>query len=265
MEVRIQLTCPLTFLDRLFLRFMPASTPEFGIPKVALVMARLIVDNEDRGSRFFVVPICDEKQMCTGVKSIHLPPRTGTGPLDFSITYFDHVRLPPTSLVASDLHDFSAPARPLEAWWDEIWRIQLGTLAVPAPWISAMKAVAFIGGRYSMHRTITGKKRPTPIISFRTQQWSVLNAIAVSMVMENWYPKIIDAALHGAGSHRVRHALAVICKTTVCRHFQRVVPDLAERCGAQGTFEQNYMARIEVSLFFVISAAYHLDTSIERW
>ncbi len=40
-----------------FIRFMPASTPAFGIPKVALVMARLMDKGEDLGCRYFIVPI----------------------------------------------------------------------------------------------------------------------------------------------------------------------------------------------------------------
>ncbi|KAJ3763918.1 acyl-CoA oxidase [Lentinula raphanica] len=228
-------------------KFMPASTPAFGIPKVALVNAKMIVDGEDRGARFFIVPICNEREMCRGVISTRLPTRSGTNPLDFSITQFDNVWLPPTALVASDISDFSLPERPLEAWWDEVWRIQLGTMAVPAPWINALKATAFIGGRYSMHRTIIGKGANVmiPIISFRTQQWPVLNATAVAMVMNTWFPRSIQFAMADNTDHRVRHAMSVIVKATVCRHFQRCVPEMAERCGAQGTFEHNYMAKIE--------------------
>lgn len=229
---------------------MPASTPSFGIPKVALVMARLIVDGEDRGSRFFVVPICNEREMYRGVNSVRLPPRSGTGPLDFSITTFNQVHLPPSALVAPDILDYNTPTQPLEAWWDEIWRIQLGTMAVPAPWISAIKAVAYIGGRYSMHRCLLGKRsEPVPIMTFRTQQWPIAHATAVGMVMANWFPIVIKEAMEKTTDHRVRHAMSVIVKTTICRHFQRCVPEVAERCGAQGTFEHNYMARIEVSRF----------------
>ncbi|KAG5652552.1 hypothetical protein H0H81_004613 [Sphagnurus paluster] len=227
-------------------KFMPASTPSFGIPKVALVMARLIVDGQDCGSRFFVTPICNEREMYRGVHSVRLPPRSGTGPLDFSITSFDHVHLPPTALVASDILDYKVPSQSLEAWWNEIWRIQLGTMAVPAPWISAIKAVAYIGGRYSMHRCLLGKRsEPVPILTFRTQQWPILHATAVGMVMANWFPLVIQEAMDRTADHRVRHAMSVIVKTTICRHFQRCVPEVAERCGAQGTFEHNYMARIE--------------------
>ncbi|KAF9269856.1 acyl-CoA oxidase [Marasmius fiardii PR-910] len=227
-------------------KFMPASTPAFGIPKVALVMARMIVDGQDRGSRFFIVPVCNEHEMYRGVVSSRLPTRSGTNPLDFSLTRFNNVHLPPTALVTSDITDLSVPERPLEAWWNEIWRIQLGTLAVPAPWISAMKAAAYIGGKYSMHRSIIGtRNQPTAIIAFRTQQWPILNATAVSMIMDNWYPRAVRYAMEGTTDHRVRHAMSVIVKATICRHFQRTVPEIAERCGAQGTFEHNYMARIE--------------------
>ena len=248
------------------LRFMPASTPAFGIPKVALVMARLIVNREDRGCRFFVVPICNETEMYHGIDSIRLPPRSGTGPLDFAITRFNHVHLPFTALVTSDLSDLSAPLHPLQAWWDEVWRIPLGTLAVPAPWISAIKAVAYIGGRYSMHRCILGKsKTPVPIISFRTQQLPILHATAIALVMASWYPAAIKMCFEDTMDPRVQHALAVITKATVCRHFQRCVSEVAERCGAQGTFEQNYMAKIEVRNEAVFSCRFTLNPVPERW
>jgi len=192
------------------------------------------------------VPICNEREMYAGVHSTRLPNRSGTGPLDFAITTFEHVHLPLTALVASDILNISKPARPLEAWWNEIWRIQLGTMAVPAPWISAIKAVAYIGGRYSAHRCILGKQNdPTPIITFRTQQWPIAHATAVGMVLSNWFPIAVRQAMENCPDHRVRHAMSVVIKTTVCRHFQRCVPEVAERCGAQGTFEQNYMAKIE--------------------
>lgn len=67
---------------------MPATTPLFGMNKVALVMARLIVDDQSRGLRWFIVPICDEHEMHTGITSKRLPTRSGTAPLDFSITSF---------------------------------------------------------------------------------------------------------------------------------------------------------------------------------
>lgn len=233
---------------------MPASTPSFGIAKVALVMARLMVDGEDRGPRFFIVPICNEREMFKGVESIRLGPRSGTTPLDFSITRFDHVLVPHTALVTSNLEDCSLPESPLRAWWDEVWRIPVGTMAIAAFTIPALKAVSFIAGKYSMHRSLTGKGAgPIPIISFRTQQWPILHAVATGLVVDNWYSITASESANESLDSRIRHGLAVVVKTTVCRHVQRCISEVAERCGAQGTFEHNFMARFEVGDMYIPS------------
>ena len=234
---------------------MPASTPSFGIAKVALVMARLIVSGEDRGPRFFIVPVCNEREMFRGVESIRLGPRPGTAPLDFSITSFNHVLVPHAALVASDLQDYSLPKFPLKAWWDEVWRIPVGTMTIVSFTIPALKAIAFIAGKYSMHRSLTGKgPEPIRIITFRTQQWPVMHAVAVGLVLENWYAVTARRVTDTSLDPRVRHGLAVVVKTTVARHIQRCVYEVAERCGAQGGFEHNFMARFEVGhIFFCFS------------
>ncbi len=146
---------------------MPASTPALQHTQGSLGDGASHCQRRRRGCRFFLVPICNEHEMYEGVSSTRLPPRSGTGPLDFSITTFNHVA--PASHRACRIgyiYNVAKPSRPLEAWWDEIWRIQLGTMAVPAPWISAIKAVAYIGGHYSMHRSLLGKNNaPTPILA----------------------------------------------------------------------------------------------------
>ncbi|KAH0828678.1 acyl-CoA oxidase [Lanmaoa asiatica] len=188
-------------------KFMPASTPSFRIPKVALVMARLIVDGEDRGPRFFIVPICNEREMFKGVESIRLGPRSGTTPLDFSITRFDHVLGP--SHCFGDL-EFGGP------------------FLAPVPIDGLGRAQC-----------------PVPIISFRTQQWPVLHAVAVSFMIENWYSITASQITNESVDPRVRHGLAVIVKATISRHVQRCISEVSERCGAQSLFENNFMARFE--------------------
>ena len=119
-------------------------------------------------------------------------------------------------------------------------------MTVPGPAVNGTKAVAYIGGKYSLHRSIVGKTpQPTPIIAFRTQQLPIAQAVAAAHVMDNWFRPAVMGALQ-TSDHRVRHALSVIIKATICRNFQRTVFDVSERCGAQGTFEHNYMARAEV-------------------
>ncbi|VDB94428.1 unnamed protein product [Peniophora sp. CBMAI 1063] len=222
-------------------KFMPASTPLFGIKKVALVMARLIVDDEDRGHRWFIVPICDEKRLYTGVVSKRLPTRSGTSPLDFSLTSFHNVRLPESALLSMSLE---APTSPRDAWWREVWRIPLGSMAVAAPFVQAIKHTAYIGGSYSLHRTIVGRGPvPIPIITFPTQQWPIMSAVAVANVLEAWYKDVIGLVVGDALDPRVRHGLSVAVKTTIYRHFQSCADTISERCGGQGTFESNYIAR----------------------
>lgn len=48
---------------------MPPTGPKGRMPRVAIVMARLIVDGEDRGVRPFVVGLGDGNEMCEGVSA----------------------------------------------------------------------------------------------------------------------------------------------------------------------------------------------------
>lgn len=48
---------------------MPPTTPVNGFPRVAVVMARLVVASEDRGVRPFIVWLNDGQNMCDGITS----------------------------------------------------------------------------------------------------------------------------------------------------------------------------------------------------
>lgn len=85
-----------------------------------------------------------------------------------------------------------------------------------------------------------------PIISFPTQQWPILHAVAVGTVLEVWFKTLIPMFTDTSIDHRVRHGLSVLVKTTVLRQVAPCTYALAERCGAQGTIENNFMAKFEV-------------------
>lgn len=213
-------------------RWMPATTPSFGIPKVAIVMARLIVSGQDRGVRSFIVPVCNKFQMYRGVRSTRLPRRSGTSPLDFSITTFDHVLLPITALLGESLE---APKDPLQAWWSEMWRIPIGTGAVAGPLVQALKHAAYIGTSYSLHRHVVGKTpQPVPLMSFWTQRWAMVQAVAVARVLDVWHPIVVKQSVNMTLESGVRHAYSVIAKAAIARLFQPCLREVIERCGAQG-------------------------------
>ena len=122
-------------------------------------------------------------------------------------------------------------------------------MCVAAPFVSGLKASAYITGQYSLHRTVTGPANTqTPIISFRTQQWSVAEAAAAGLVYEEFFTTAIELAFRETSDPRVRHAVIAITKATIVRHVQRCLSRLGERLGAQGTLEQNYIPRLEVKL-----------------
>jgi acyl-CoA oxidase len=220
---------------------MPASTAN-GYKKVAVVIAKLIIDGVSKGSRSFLVPITDGKQMYRGITSYELPPRTGTTPLDFSLTKFDNVHVPRSALLGRE--DLSIGTR--VDWWEEISRIPIGTFGVALPFIQGLKQISFIAGKYSIIRRVGVGKGTAPIISFATQQIPVLQATATSYIMDAWWPDQVQLVRSKSVPFELRHAAATIFKTTVVRHALRLTSLLSERCGAQGTFEQNVMQGFEV-------------------
>lgn len=48
---------------------MPPTMPLAGLPRVAVVFAKLLVGEEDRGLRPFLVALGNGKEMCSGVSS----------------------------------------------------------------------------------------------------------------------------------------------------------------------------------------------------
>lgn len=50
-------------------KIVPPSMPVAGLPRIAVVMAKLVVNSEDFGIRPVVVALNDGKQMCKGVTS----------------------------------------------------------------------------------------------------------------------------------------------------------------------------------------------------
>jgi acyl-CoA oxidase len=216
------------------------------VRKTALVMARLMVDNEDHGLRWFIVPICDENQMFPGVVSRRLPTRSGADPLDFSLTTFNHVFLPQTALLGSSS---KPPESPQISWWNEVQRLSIGSMAVAAPALQSLKHITYIGGKYSFYRTVVGRtSKPIPIITFPTQQWPILYGVALSFVLEAWYKEVTSLINETRLDRQVQHGLAIAVKTVVGRSFLSSAEAIAERCGAQGLFENNFLSRILVSI-----------------
>ncbi|KZN85602.1 Peroxisomal acyl-coenzyme A oxidase [Penicillium chrysogenum] len=204
-------------------KFMPPSMPIAGMPRIALVFARLMIEGDDRGIRPFIVGLGDGKEMCTGVTTTLLPPIACGRTLDHSITSFNKVRLPSTAMLGSHRKPDDMRTQFLMA----INRLGFGTLSLSLSAIPGLKCAVLIAGKYNLRRMVHGPEgSPKPIISFRTQQLPILHALAESAVVEP-------------------HGLAVIFKGAVLQYTQKSFANLVERCGAQGVFIHNQLVEME--------------------
>ncbi|KAH9851442.1 acyl-CoA dehydrogenase NM domain-like protein [Lenzites betulinus] len=219
-------------------KFMPPTVPA-GRPCVAVVFAKLIVNNEDCGHRPFIVSLNDGKQMCTGVQSKLLPFRGGPHPVTHSITTFRNVRLPRGALLGS----LDKPSNAHANLMNIIERISIGTIALGCLALPFMQCYATIGTLYSLRRQIGGVHR-TPILSFRTQQMPILATVANAYVMQALQRWAIAQFCDTRLDARVRHGIAALFKGVMVQHSQQGALGVSERCGAQGLFAHNQMTTL---------------------
>ncbi|KAH8701956.1 acyl-CoA dehydrogenase/oxidase [Talaromyces proteolyticus] len=219
-------------------KHMPPTTPVNGFPRVAVVIARLVVAGEDRGVRPFIVWLNDGYNMCDGITSKKLPTRAGAKPVDHAITSFNHVRLPASALLGS----LEKPESMRLNFLSTIQRVTVGTLALSLIMIPVIKRAAYVAGIYSIRRQVQGYDgRPVPIISFRTQQRPILHALAQVAVFEAYAQDSIQGFMQPGLNPPVRHGIATTFKAVLNSATQMTLFNLSERCGAQGLFKHNHI------------------------
>lgn len=167
-------------------------------------------------------------------------PLGGSRPIKHALTYFQHARLPATALLGSP----EKAKDPRAAFFYNISRVISGTLSMGAMGMSTMRIASYVGGRYSMRRTVidasTGS--PRPIISFSTQYTPVLTAISQTMVMEAYANAARSMFIAAKSDPSMKHFIAATFKATIMRFAQSTPLTLGDRCGAQGLSEVNQLS-----------------------
>jgi|SRR5216683_7448252 len=175
-----------------------------------------------------------------------LPPRGGSRPLNHSLTYFNHVRLPPTALLGS----IKKPADPRTSFFAKIYRVAVGTIALSSLGIPSLQVASYIAARYSQRRRIIDASGVSkPIISFQTQKQPILSAVAQAFVLQAMHKQAVAWFMDPAIDPRVRHAIATVHKVTMIQTAQAANFTLGDRCGAQGLFETNQLPAMHVRNF----------------
>ncbi|KAI0594849.1 hypothetical protein F4775DRAFT_595859 [Biscogniauxia sp. FL1348] len=226
---------------------MPPTSPWAGVPRVAVVFARLIAGGMDCGVKPFIVQLTTATGMCPGVTSKLLPKRNGSKVLDHSITSFNHVRLSKAALLGS-------PARPKDdraAFLNHIWRVSVGTLILSQLNIPLMRQSAYIVGKYSARRHVAGGGKPgsrVPIISFATQYRPILGALAQASVYEAFAHEAVARFKDASLPATVRHAIATCYKAGITPAAQSAINELADRCGWQGLYTHNQVIELGMTV-----------------
>ncbi|TDL17007.1 acyl-CoA dehydrogenase NM domain-like protein [Rickenella mellea] len=226
-------------------KYMPPTGPYGGVPRVAIVFARLIVSEEDHGVRPFIVALGDGKQMCKGVTSRVLPTRAGCRPVDHALTTFNHVRLQHTALLGK----LEKPIDPRLHFFKCTWRATVGSLSHSALAVPAVAVSTHIAARYSMRRAITGPNgQPFAIWNFRTQQIPILHALAQAYVMKAHALGAIQLFKDTEIDMRTRMGIVASVKAVMIQHTQSSLFALAERCGANGLYEHNQIIAAQLEM-----------------
>ncbi|OGM41715.1 acyl-CoA oxidase [Aspergillus bombycis] len=213
-------------------KFMPATTPIEGFPRIGIVIARVTVEGEDRGVKPFLVWLNDGHEMSTGIYA----KRAGSKTLDHCITSFEHVRLPHTALLGT----LDAPTDRRKSFQSTIHRVYIATLSLSTVLISALKSSVFVAGKYSFRRHIWGPtNEPRPIIFFRPQHRPILHTLAQIAVFDPFAEESIQNYMDTKIPYVVRQGVATAFKAVVHRATQESLCYLGERCGAHGLFAYN--------------------------
>ncbi|MFJ3176428.1 hypothetical protein ACIPJK_37485 [Streptomyces roseus] len=160
------------------------------LPKTAIVMARLLIDNEDHGTGQFVVQLCDEDGPRPGI-TMELLPATPVVTFDYGLLRFERLRLPYEAWLRDGasidtdgrLHDWVptpevrlarslAPAR-------NVWGGLPSALAAVSR-ASVLGALQFSQGRVT---TAQGDSARRPLLDYSAQQRALLVALGKSFAM----------------------------------------------------------------------------------
>lgn len=246
---------------------MPASIIAGGVPRIAVLMAQLIVRGQRCGIRPFVVPLNDGKTMHPGVSCRYdapldgphpfpltnkfsvLPDRSGTRPIGHAITTFTHVKIPATAFIG----DLDSTLPPRIQFLASIWRLGVGSATMAALCIPALRICAHIATQYAKRRTVSDSQgNVVPILTFRTTQVPILRALSEAAVTEALYKEIrpyfsAEDTSDLPNVLAIRNALAGVMKTITVYHFRESSISLTDRLGAQGLFSENQLVALEVS------------------
>ncbi len=230
-------------------KFMPF-TGVANIPKLAVVMARLVVESKDCGVFPFIVRITDEHGPLPGVNIAPLPEKPGMA-LDNGATWFDHVRIPRRNLLSGEMGELAADGhfRPSRLgrrarFHSSIDRVHAGRVCLAGALVAAGRASVYIATRYAQQRLVAAPGHgEQPIIAYRGNQLALFTALArvyaMTFLLNHVKRRFVTRNADNAGDV---NCLLDVAKAVSSWQMSEVIHECRERCGAQGMFSVNRIA-----------------------
>jgi len=223
------------------IKAMPPTGIVAGLPRIAVVFARLIVEHKDRGIRPFLVPLNDGETMCPGVISKMLPARSGTAySLDHSLTEFRNVHLPRSALLDSPLVCVDLRQHFLK----QTWRIAVGGLALTMTFIPCLRQACYITSRYHSGRYRDENTGQTTL-SLGNVYRPILVGLAQAAVFEQYARWSVKAFLDPTTTDDEKRGIVTTFKAVLVRDTQATLKVLRPCCGWTSEYDFNGIPDLE--------------------
>jgi len=227
-------------------KFMPNTA--LAVPKLAVVMARLISQNEDHGVFPFVVRLRGADGLpCPGISIAPLSEKPGYA-LDNGITVFDGVRIPKAHLLSGsgsalheDGHFESRVPSHRRRFLIAMDRVQAGRVCFTGTAAAMLRAATWICVRYTQQRLAAAPgKRSVPLLGYRNVQRDVFGGLATAYAV-TFAARFLQTRfrLRTAENEPEIFRLTATLKAVVTNEVSDALPRLRERCGAVGMLSAN--------------------------
>ncbi|MFD1217201.1 acyl-CoA dehydrogenase family protein [Microbulbifer celer] len=230
-------------------KFMPNTSLSQHAAKIAVVMARLKIDDEEYGVMPFVVRIHDANKVLPGIRISEIGNKPGFG-LDNCITSFNQVDLPFESILSRDILDISLNGEvdfietdQRKRFLQSMQRVQFGKICMAAGAAAAAKASLYITKNYGKQRKTFSVVGDVPLTSYSSFSQPLTIYTAALVVQSLWIRDLGDRAHREEDSSKgmpeeLKNEIA-LAKSLVTWESREVIVGCRELCGAQGMFSAN--------------------------
>ncbi|MFF5992422.1 acyl-CoA dehydrogenase family protein [Prauserella flavalba] len=230
--------------------------------RLAVVFAQLVTQGESRGVHAFLVPVRDEDgNAMPGVRVEDCGPKAGLNGVDNGRLWFDHVRIPRTSLLNryGDVAEDGTYSSPIESdgrrFFTMLGTLVRGRISVAGSAGSATKRALTIAVRYGekrrqFHRP--GVAEEVVVLDYLGHQRKLLPALATTYALHFAQEELV-AALHelqsGGEADEIRQreleSRAAGLKAVSTWHATSTIQAAREACGGAGYLAENILPALK--------------------